>query len=114
MFDTTSFYNRTSFSQAIDIKPACVGTIQKSSPFSRIVKCHIDSPFAKNALDELNPHIVKIERKSYQYSSGYYDEKEEIPIIVLQVMVFGDQQCLIEFMFEKDYNKSIEANNESK
>jgi hypothetical protein len=28
-------------------------------------------------------------------------------------MVFGDKQCLIEFMLEEDYNKSMEVNNES-
>ena len=74
MFDTTSFYNHTSFSQAIDIKPACVGTIQKSSPLSRIVKCHIDSPFAKNALDEFNPHVDKTEwvEGEFDYSSHIY------------------------------------------
>jgi hypothetical protein len=109
MFNTT--YNHASFSQVIDIKPACVGTIQKSSPLSRIVKCHIDSEFAKNTLDEFNPHISKKEWHHNGY--GGYETHTKIPIIVLQVMVFGDKQCLIEFMLEEDYNKSMEVNNES-
>lgn len=115
MFNTT--YNHTSFSQVIDIKPACVGTIQKSSSFSRIVKCHIDSQFAQSALDEFEPHVVKKKwvAGEFDYSSGRrlstgYETSENCPIIVLQVMVFGDRQCLIEFMFEEDYNKSIEVN----
>lgn len=111
MFNTT--YNHTSFSQVIDIKPACVGTIQKSSSLSRIVKCHIDSQFAERALDEFKPHISKKEWHHNEHSYGGYETSIDIPIIVLQVMVFGDRQCLIEFMFEEDYNKSTEVNNET-
>ena len=106
MFDSTnvnvSYCDK--YSQVVNILPACIGTIQKSSPLSKIIKCDIDSEFAKKALDEFNPHIVKITRKSYEYSSGYYDEKEEMPIVVLQVMVFGNNECLIEFIIKEELN----------
>ena len=90
------------YSQVVNILPACIGTMQKSSPLSKIIKCGIDSEFAKNALDEFNPHIVKTVRKSYQYTSGSYEEREKIPIVVLQVMVFGNNECLIEFITKEE------------
>lgn len=104
MLDSTnvnvSYCNK--YSQVVNILPACVGTIQKSSPLSKIIKCNIDSEFTKNALDEFNPHIVKTVQKPYTYGSGYYEETEEIPIVVLQVMVFGNNECLIEFITKKE------------
>lgn len=112
MFDvkrtTVTVNNLQRYSQVINIKPACVGTIQKSSPLSRIVKCNINSDFAQSLLDEFNPCVVKEERK-YVLSdcrsnvNGYWnDTKIEYPVIVLQVMVFGDEQCLIEFVCKED------------
>lgn len=104
MLDSTnvnvSYCNR--YSQVVNILPACTGIIQKSSPLSKIVKCNIDSEFAEKALDEFNPHIVKTVQKSYQYTSGGYEETEEIPIVVLQVMVFGNNECLIEFITKEE------------
>lgn len=106
MLDSTnvnvSYCNK--YSQVVNILPACIGTIQKSSPLSKIIKCNIDSEFAKNALDEFNPRIVKIVRKTYQYTSGSYEEIEETPIVVLQVMVFGNNECLIEFITKEEIN----------
>ena len=112
MFDikrtTVTVNNIQKYLQTINIKPACVGTIQKSSPLSRIVKCNINSEFAQNLLDEFNPRIVKEEREytpAYCRSDvrGYWnDVKKEYPVIVLQVMVFGDEQCLIEFVYKED------------
>lgn len=106
MFDTITVNNLQRYSQTINIKPACVGTIQKSSPLSRIVKCNINSDFAQNLLDEFNPCVVKEERNyilSDNISRGYWNNtKNEYPVIVLQVMVFGDEQCLIEFVYKED------------
>ena len=112
MFDvnrtTVTVNNLQRYSQIINIKPACVGTIQKSSPLSRIVKCNINSEFAKNLLDEFNPCVVKEEREYTPIDCrsdfrGYWnDVKKEYPVIVLQVMVFGDEQCLIEFVYKED------------
>lgn len=107
MFDSTNVSYCNQYSQVVNILPACVGTLQKSSPLSKIIKCSIDSEFAKNALDEFNPHIVKTTKKSYTYSSGYYEETEEIPIVVLQVMVFGNNECLIEFITKEELNIKI-------
>lgn len=108
MFDKTTVNNLQKYSQTINIKPACIGTIQKSSPLSRIVKCNINSEFAQNLLDEFNPRIVKEERK-YILSDGrsgingyWSNTTNEYQVIVLQVMVFGDEQCLIEFVYKED------------
>ena len=112
MFDTkrttVTVNNLQKYSQTINIKPACIGTIQKSSPLSRIVKCGINSEFAQNLLDEFNPRVVKEERKyispdrELNFRGYWNDTKEEYPVIVLQVMVFGDEQCLIEFVYKED------------
>lgn len=106
MFDSTnvnvSYCNK--YSQVVNILPACIGTIQKSSPLSKIIKCNINSEFATKALDEFEPHIEKTTRKSFKYSSGEYDAIEKIPIIVLQVMVFGNNECLIEFIAKEELN----------
>ena len=108
MFNTTKNYDYSSYETVVNIKPACVGTIQKSSPLSRIVKCDVNSEFAKAALDEFQPHINKRVAHGSSYRDTWYSD-EPIPIIVLQVMVFGDNQCLIEFITEEDFNKSKEV-----
>lgn len=117
MFDvkrtTVTVNNIQKYLQTINIKPACVGTIQKSSPLSRIVKCNINSEFTKNLLDEFNPCVIKEERKYVladgRASVGYWnDTKIEHPVIVLQVMVFGDEQCLIEFVYKEDLEQAEE------
>lgn len=109
MFDSTninvSYCDK--YSQVVNILPACIGTIQKSSPLSKIIKCGIDSEFAKNALDEFNPHIVKTVQESYRYTSGCYEKIEKIPIVVLQVMVFGNNECLIEFITKEELTIKI-------
>lgn len=106
MLDSTnvnvSYYNK--YSQVVNILPACIGTIQKSSPLSKIIKCPINSEFAEKALDEFEPHIERTIQKSYEFTHGYYEEIEKIPIIVLQVMVFGNNECLIEFITKEELN----------
>jgi hypothetical protein len=106
MFDSTnvnvSYCNR--YSQVVNILPACIGTLQKSSPLSKIIKCNIDSEFAIKAFDKFDPHIVRTVTKSYKYTSGCYEETEKIPIVVLQVMVFGNNECLIEFITKEELN----------
>lgn len=92
------------YSQVVNILPACIGTIQKSSPLSKIIKCSIDSEFATKALDEFEPHIERTIRKSFKHTSGEYNTIEKIPIIVLQVMVFGNNECLIEFITKEELN----------
>ena len=111
MFDTTKNYDYSSYETVVNIKPACVGTIQKSSPLSRIVKCAVNSDFAKAAMDEFSPHITKKVAHGSGWRDTWYSD-EPVPIIVLQVMVFGDNQCLIEFITEEDFNKSKEVKEE--
>lgn len=67
----------------------------------------------QSLLDEFNPCVVKEERKYVLADcrsnvNGYWnDTKIEYPVIVLQVMVFGDEQCLIEFVY-KEYLEQVE------
>lgn len=117
MFNTSNHYSVSSYTSVVNVKPACLGTIQKSSPLSRIVRTGVKSDFAKAALDEFEPHITKKIWHGSSFDGGYhagYDEDVRIPIIVLQVMVFGDEQCLIEFITVEDYEKLLQDKEETK
>ena len=63
----------------VDIKPACTGMMQKSHPTSYFKWCKVHSPYADNYVDE-NPRV-------------------------LQVMVFGDNNMLVEFLPKDVYDE---------
>ena len=65
----------------VDIKPACTGMMQKSHPKSYFTWCHVNSNFRKNYVDN-NPKV-------------------------LQVMVFGDMNMLVEILPDDVYNDWI-------
>lgn len=80
MFDE---YNNN---QKVDIKPACVGLLQKSHPKSFFIYCHINSNYQRNYVDN-NPRV-------------------------LQVMVFGDGHTLVEILPSDVYEEWINARKE--
>ena len=100
MFDTKVINNQR-YNQVINIKPSCMGLIQKSSPISRIVNCNIDSPLADELLNVQNPYLSVEDPESKSYNKLYIRK----PVTVLQVMVFGDNKCIIEYVFTEDLNK---------
>jgi hypothetical protein len=67
------------------------GTIAKSDKSSIITKCHIKSPLADCMLDSTNPRI-----KREHYKDIYID--------VLQVMLCGENQLLIEYRIKVPSN----------
>lgn len=107
MFDKR-ITNNHRYSQVVEIKPACTGLIQKSSPLSVITRCHLKSPLAGTLLHPEGSYIERQEwsknKDDYDYARGYWKEIK-IPVTILQVMVFGDMECLIEYISTEELNK---------
>jgi len=72
------------------------GTLTKSDTRSQIIRFHMDSPMAKEVFSTTNPRLD---------AGGNYNNEFK-SIIVLQVMLCGGNQFLVEFMFvEKEQKK---------
>lgn len=82
MFNT---YKLGSSTNNVNFNAPCVGTLQKSHPKSKFIRFHKNSEMAK---------IVFSERPSL--------EKYKSEITVLQIMVFGDNEILIEYVLNDD------------
>jgi len=78
--------NEYNNNQKVEIKPACMGLLQKSHPKSYFEWCHVNSNFRKNTVDK-NPRV-------------------------LQIMVFGDHNMMVEMLPEEIYNEWIGENKE--
>lgn len=85
---------------------AVSGTIRKSHPKSIITKVKLDDTL----LDKVKPMY---KTKKYHESSesdwrsqGYYSDVEN-PVVILQVMLCGDNQCLVEFVLKEDFETII-------
>lgn len=83
MLDTQT--NNYRYTQNVEIKTPCIGTLQKSHPKSFFVVCHVDS----------------------NYKINYIDEKTN----VLQLMVFGENYMIAEILPEQEYQKWINQQN---
>lgn len=67
-------------SQSVNIKPAATGILQKSCKCSRIRHAHIKSSWTENL----------------------FNNNE---VVILQIMVFGDNQMIVEYAYIKDLDK---------
>jgi hypothetical protein len=105
MFDA-KITNNQRYNQIVNIKPACTGLIQKSSPLSIITRCHLKSSLAETLLHPEGSHIIR-----QVWTKGGCDcgrgrwEDIKTPVTILQVMVFGDMECLIEYISTEELNK---------
>lgn len=101
MFDTTNIKTSNTTVTNIKMNPACVGTLQKTHIKSKFVRFEIGSEYCKRVFSEI-PHF-KTYRKPIKYGSvtDYIDEPKEI--VVLQAMVFGDKQILMEYVDKEDW-----------
>jgi hypothetical protein len=79
---------------------AVSGTIRKSHSKSFITKVKLDDTL----LDKVNPRYTISERKYYNKEDycGYNNSKD-YPVVILQVMLCGDNQCLVEFVKTEDF-----------
>ena len=81
--------------QTVNIN-AVSGTIVKNYKDSFILRFHMKSAMAETVLDK-NPRLRK---------SDSYDNYK--PIVVLQVMLCGEQEFLAEVMWKEDFDKMFE------
>lgn len=86
--------------QAVNIN-AVSGTIVKNYKDSFMLRFHMKSEMAETILDR-NPRL-----KKDMYSREYKQ------IVVLQVMLCGEQQFLAEVMWKEDFDKMYEQKVES-
>lgn len=71
--------------QTVDIKPACSGMMQKSHPKSYFEWCHVHSNFREKIVDK-NPGV-------------------------LQIMVFGDENMMVEILPKDVYDQWVNEQN---
>ena len=86
-----SFYNSNSFSYNIN---AVSGTLRKSHPKSKFCVRKVDDEIF--VFDAKKPRLT------------YYDEE----IVILQAMLTGENQVLIEYVLKTDFEGIIGDNNE--
>jgi hypothetical protein len=77
-------FNEYNNIQKVNIKPACSGMLQKSHPKSYFEWCHVNSEFRKNKVDN-NPRV-------------------------LQIMVFGDSNMIVEMLPDDVYEEWCKEN----
>lgn len=112
MFDN---YNRNNYnnSQAVNIN-AVGGTIVKNYKDSFILRFHMQSELAQFLLDK-EPQLTRKEiyhPSASPYHTGHTEKIRE-PVVVLQVMLCGDQELLAEVMWKEDFDKMYEPKAES-
>lgn len=87
--------------QAVNIN-AVSGTIAKNYRDSFILRFHMKSEMA-NTIFDVNPRLKE---------GDFHDSKYK-PIVVLQVMLCGEQELLAEVMWKEDFDKLYETQVES-
>ena len=85
-------YNDNS-THSVTMNPPCVGTLQKSHPKSKFEVFHKASPMAATVFSDF-PRLVKERTDRTKYE-----------IVVLQLMVFGDEEILIEYVMKSDFEE---------
>ena len=100
----------TTINNNVHLKPACVGTLQKSHNKSRFKRFHVRSEVARWVFSEY-PHVSETEVGTkpsdgvyeYSYKSGTYMLYGP-EIVILQVMCFGDEELMIEYVLKSYYD----------
>ena len=109
MFDS---YSRNNYNnpQTVNIN-AVSGTIVKNYKDSFILRFNMLSETARLTLNK-EPELV---RRIIKHGDNYNDWEEKIkePVVVLQVMLCGEQELLAEVMWKEDFDKMYEPKVES-
>jgi len=87
MFDITNI-DKNSTTNKIEIN-SVNGIIAKSTPKSKIVRFHMQSKHANTFFDLIQPHYSIKEQ---------YKKESKTPISVIQVMLCGNNELLVEFI----------------
>jgi hypothetical protein len=97
MFDSyASLKNNNNFNYNIN---AVSGTIRKSHPKSIITKTSLNDQL----LDKINPRYTTKEWKEGNIYNRDYSVDVENAVVILQVMLCGNDQCVVEFVLKKDF-----------
>lgn len=104
MFDTYS-NPRVNCPQTVNIN-AVSGAIVKNYKESFMVSFEFNSEMANNILDK-EPKMVK----RLENTSSYYNPINKIyePIVVLQIILCGDNRVIAEVMWKEDFDKMYES-----
>lgn len=78
--------------ESIKMPAPCVGTLQKTHRKSKFIRFHVTSRRAEWVFSD-RPHLNK---------ENNYERSPSPEIVVLQIMCFGDNELLIEYV-EKQY-----------
>jgi hypothetical protein len=98
MFDVTTMNNTTKVNNKVHFS-AVSGTLIKSTPNSRIIRFHMDSELAETFFHIENPHYKKsIYKRSTTHPHTSYTSELRIDVVVLQVMLCGNNEYLVEFL----------------
>lgn len=92
--------------QTVNIN-AVSGTIVKNYKDSFILRFHMKSEIADILLDK-NPQLVRRIVNHGEYPRNW-EEKVKEPVVVLQVMLCGEQELLAEVMWKEDFDKMFET-----
>lgn len=105
MFDLTDVNVKTNNSQSLNIN-AVSGTIIKTYAESFIIKFNAKSEIAADILDK-HPRMVKYtERHESAYIPNHtYEEPVYEPVVVLQIMLCGNDTFLAEIMWKDDFDE---------
>lgn len=87
-------FNSYSSNNSVEIN-AITGTIVKNYKDSFFKKFDLDSVFADRVFDTNSPHI-----------SNYGNNR---PVVVLQMMMCGENKVIAELMWEQDFDKLYEG-----
>lgn len=85
MLNVTSF-NIGDITSKVSLNTPSTGIIQKSHPRSNFVRFHARSPRAEYVLSDF-PRLTKDSSRK---------------LVVLQIMVFGNDELLVEYVYEED------------
>lgn len=85
MLNVTSF-NIGEITSKVSLNTPSTGIIQKSHPRSNFTKFHARSPRAEYVLSDF-PRLTKDSSRK---------------LVVLQIMVFGNDELLVEYVYEED------------
>ena len=98
MFDTTIQTNKQNNHQEVNVNEASTGQLTKISKTSRIVRFQKGSQMEKEFFCD-EPYIKKT-RREWNNERGVerpYDTTDYYNIDILQVVIFGDNQYLVEY-----------------
>lgn len=83
-------------SAKVSFNSPSTGIIQKSHPKSRFIRCHAKSNLADWIMGfDQDPHL-EIKDKNYTHKTN------DVPVTVLQLMVFGSDELIVEIVNNDD------------